>query len=320
MDEFGFERVEEALHRGIVVAVGLAAHRGPEAGRLHQLAILRRGILNAAVGMVDQAGARPLRRDGHPQGRQWQFSAQMVLHCPAHDAAAVEVKNGGQIEPSLIGLDVGDVGEPDPVRRSGGEVAVEQIRGDREIVTAVGGPHPAWPRHNGPDTVMAHQSLDAATAHPAALSLQLDMDARAAIASAGVAMDPLDVVDELAIGGGSPALRARAPGIITGRRDPEHIAQNPHRVLDTAIFDEAESHVRVPAKIAIDFFKMSRSMRSRSFSRCKRAISAAWSAQPHAIPPSAAARNRAGQVPWPPIRSNGRSKPPDRLLAAYNRP
>jgi hypothetical protein len=38
------------------------------------------------------------------------------------------------------------------------------------------------------------------------------------------------------------------------------------------------------------------------------------------IPPSAAARNRAGQVPWPPIRSNGRSKPPDRLLAAYNRP
>ena len=108
--------------------------------------------------------------------------------------------------------------------------------------------------------------------------LQLDMDARAAIASAGVAMDSLDVVDELAIGGGSPALRARAPDIITCRLDPEHIAQNPHRVVDTAIFDEAESHARVPAKIAIDFFKMSRSMRSRSFSRCKRAISAAWSA------------------------------------------
>jgi hypothetical protein len=27
MDEFGFERVEEAFHRGIVVAVGFAAHR-----------------------------------------------------------------------------------------------------------------------------------------------------------------------------------------------------------------------------------------------------------------------------------------------------
>ena len=70
MDELGLERVEEALHRGIVVAVGLAAHRGPEAGGLHRIAILRRGILNAPIGMVDQAGARPLHRDGHAQGCQ----------------------------------------------------------------------------------------------------------------------------------------------------------------------------------------------------------------------------------------------------------
>src|SRR6266446_2651842 len=41
--------------------------------------------------------------------------------------------------------------------------------------------------------------------------------------------------------------------------------------------------------------------------------------QPHVVPPSAATRNRAGQVPWPPTRSNGRSKPPDRLLVAYSR-
>src|ERR1700739_1025642 len=36
MDEFGFERVEEALHRSVVIAIGLAAHRSPEAGGLHQ--------------------------------------------------------------------------------------------------------------------------------------------------------------------------------------------------------------------------------------------------------------------------------------------
>jgi hypothetical protein len=47
---------------------------------------------------------------------------------------------------------------------------------------------------------MAHQSLDATAAHPAALGLQFDMDARAAIASAGIAMDPSDVLDELTIG------------------------------------------------------------------------------------------------------------------------
>jgi transposase InsO family protein len=76
MDEFGFERVEEALHRGIVVAVGLATHRGLEAGGLRHLAVVRRGILNAAIGMVDQTGARPLRREGHPQGRQRRWKSR----------------------------------------------------------------------------------------------------------------------------------------------------------------------------------------------------------------------------------------------------
>ena len=40
MNQFGLERVEEALHRGVVVAVGPAAHGRPEAGSLHQLSIL----------------------------------------------------------------------------------------------------------------------------------------------------------------------------------------------------------------------------------------------------------------------------------------
>ena len=124
----------------------------------------------------------------------------MILHRPADDLAAVEVQDGGQIEPALIGLDIGDVGEPDPVRRSGGEVAIEQVRSDREIVAAVGGPYPARPRHDGPDAVTAHQSLDAAAARPTALGLQFGMDARAAIASTGVAMDPSDVLDEPTIG------------------------------------------------------------------------------------------------------------------------
>src|SRR6266567_1091262 len=202
----------------------------------------------------------------------------MIAHRPADDLSAVQIHHGGQIEPALIGLDVGDVGEPNPVRRGGYEVALEQIRGNREVVTAVGGAYPSWPRHDGPDTVAAHQSLDATTARPAALSPQLGMNARAAIAAIGVAMDPLDVVDEVSIGGGSLALRARSPGIIAGRRDAEHVAHDRHRIVGAAIFDKAESHFGTPAKIAIDFFKMSRSMRSRSFSRCKRAISAAWSA------------------------------------------
>src|ERR1700754_481319 len=165
----------------------------------------------------------------------------MIRHRPTDDLSAVEIHHCGQIKPALIGLNVGDVGEPDLVRRGGDEVALKQVRRDREVVTAVGSAHPSWPRHDGPDTVAAHQSLDAASARAAALSPQLGMDARAAIAAIGIAVNPLDVVDELTIGGGSLTLWARPPGIIASRRDAEHAAHDLHRIVGAAIFDEAES-------------------------------------------------------------------------------
>jgi len=75
-------------------------------------------------------------------------------------------------------------------------------------MTAVGGPHPPRPGHDGADAVPAHQPLDTAAAHSAALGLQLDMDTRAAIASAGVAMNPPDMIQQVTVGGGSRALQA----------------------------------------------------------------------------------------------------------------
>jgi hypothetical protein len=68
-------------------------------------------------------------------------------------------------------------------------------------------------RCDGPDTVAAHQSLDATAARPAALSSQLGIDARAAI---GVAVNPLDVVNEFTVGG-SRALRRSQLAV-----DPAH--------------------------------------------------------------------------------------------------
>src|SRR3977135_1343372 len=154
----------------------------------------------------------------------------MIAHSPADDLAAVEVEDRGEIEPALLGLDIGYICEPDPVRCSGGKAAVEQIRGDRQVVPAISGADPPGPCHDGANTVMAHQSFDAATAYPVALDRQLGMDTRAAVAAAGVAMDPSDVFDEVTIGGGSPALRARAPGIITGGRGPQRLRQRGGRV------------------------------------------------------------------------------------------
>src|ERR1700684_3125112 len=104
------------------------------------------------------------------------------------------------------------------------------------------------------------------------------MDPRAAIASAAVLMDLSDSGQQRGIAGRAFARRTFAPSVIAGRRDLKYGAHHPNRIGLAMVLDEAEAHIRVPAKIAIDFFKMSRSMRSRSFSSRKRAISAAWSA------------------------------------------
>jgi hypothetical protein len=65
---------------------------------------------------------------------------------------------------------------------------------------AVGRARRSWPRHDGPNIVAAHQSLDTTAVRLAALNPQLGMDARAAIAAIGVEVNPLDVVDEVAVG------------------------------------------------------------------------------------------------------------------------
>jgi hypothetical protein len=89
-------------------------------------------------------------------------------------------------------------------------------------------------------TVATHQSLDAIAARSAALSPQLSMDARAAIATIGVAVNLLDIVDERTIGGGLRALRARPLSMLASRGDAEHVAHDRHRIVGTAIFNEAE--------------------------------------------------------------------------------
>jgi hypothetical protein len=88
---------------------------------------------------------------------------------------------------------------------------------------------------------------------------------------------------KLTIGGGSLALWALPPSIVASRHDAEHAALDLHRIVRASKISYAssgltESHFGTPAKIVINFFRISRSRRSRSLSRCKRAISAAWSA------------------------------------------
>ena len=58
VNQLGFQSAKEALHRRIVPAVSLAAHRLDDSGGLQDVAILASGVLAAAIGMMDQSRSR----------------------------------------------------------------------------------------------------------------------------------------------------------------------------------------------------------------------------------------------------------------------
>ncbi len=55
MYKFIVERTPEALHRGVIVAVALSAHRGSHLGLVYQIPVFMGTVLNPAIRMVNQA-------------------------------------------------------------------------------------------------------------------------------------------------------------------------------------------------------------------------------------------------------------------------
>src|SRR3954466_4915416 len=105
--------------------------------------VLRRPLesaLDPSVTVMDQAGFRPAALQGHDQRVHAQPGPQVIRHRPADDLARGQVLDRGQVQPALVRRQVGDVGQPDRVGPLGDEVAVEQVRRDRQGVAGVGGP------------------------------------------------------------------------------------------------------------------------------------------------------------------------------------
>jgi len=61
-----------------------------------------------------------------------ELGAHVVGHRPADDRARVGVLNRGQVQPALPRAQIGDVGEPQHVRRSGPELAFNEVVGDTD--------------------------------------------------------------------------------------------------------------------------------------------------------------------------------------------
>ena len=85
-------------------------------------------------------GGGPPLRHGHVEGIEHELGAQVRRHGPADHAATPRIEDDGQIEEAGPRGNAGDIGHPEPIRPSGGEVAADQI-GCR---AAAGSRHVVW--------------------------------------------------------------------------------------------------------------------------------------------------------------------------------
>lgn len=178
--EFRFERMEEAFHDRIVPTICAATHADRDAMAGQELTVQERGILRAAVRMVQQArrGLSPSERHGQCLGGQ--RLGEPAPHRPGNGHARVEVQYHGQIQPALCGPDIRDVAGPHAVGFGHGELTVERV-GRRWMRRGRVRGAPPLLDGLGANGFRAHEPGHPVFAHPLALSLEGRMDSRTAI-------------------------------------------------------------------------------------------------------------------------------------------
>src|SRR5690349_3789425 len=269
MNELPLQSGKEALHRGVVPTVATAAHAALDAmlGELRSVGGAR--ILAAAIGVV-KLGCLAMSQS-HAQSPQGQLRAQMVPQSPTDDPARTEVENGRQIQPTLLGFQVGQVSNPDLVQLRYREVTVQRVGGHRQgRVRPSRRDLEATAARKPLKALLAHQAGHAMAACHETLGLQLLSHSRASIRATPLLMGLLngDFQSDFFLrplrGLSTPPRVVAAPG------DLQQLAHHPHRKVCLLRFDQLKGYELSLAKKAAAFFRKSRSICNRWFSRRSR--------------------------------------------------
>jgi hypothetical protein len=86
----------------------------------------------------------------------------MGFHRPADDSAAESVEHHREVKKPGPGRDVGDIGDPQPIGRGGGEVAFDQVGCRLRTALAHGGGYPFASAHSAKACGL-HQARDPLT-------------------------------------------------------------------------------------------------------------------------------------------------------------
>ena len=174
IDAFAFQTGEKVLGHGIVVRVTLARHALPDVVSLQRGTISGRCVLEAAIGVEDQAWFRFLPPHRHVKGIESELRIDPVPHGITDHFFQTQILDDGKIQPALASGDVGDVAHPGHVGFLEFEMTLKQI--GRDGVSMVGvGCLPIGSLTGGMDIRLFHQPPDAlAGARPLCLNHMIE--------------------------------------------------------------------------------------------------------------------------------------------------
>src|ERR1039457_2481031 len=223
-------------------------------------------------GLATRMAAEP----SHLEGVDYELTPHVFSQRPTHHLAVEQGQDHRQKQPSFVGRDVSNVAEPYLVGLSPGEVTIQQVRYNRQAMSAVRGRDPETALAAGANTVLLHQPLYPLLAHANALRPQLSPDPRPAVGSAirrihGADMHPQSLITQMATPNHTPPAN---PGVmVTGHAHPQNSALHTDRPHPPVTLNKGVLHFWPFAKYAVAFPRMSRSILPRDNSARKRLIS-----------------------------------------------
>src|SRR5271157_3319406 len=152
-----------------------------------------------------------LHRAGNKRG------AEMAGHRPPDDFLAEAVDNGGEIDFSLPGPDLGDIADELEVGGGGGEVPLDQV-GDLGDVYGLRGQRPGLADLAGHEAQVAHEAADELAGGLLALAGQLGVDAPVTVGLVIVVEDLLDLAFQVFLSFRGRGQRPVFPFVVAGFR------------------------------------------------------------------------------------------------------
>lgn len=221
--KFTLERMKERFHVGIVVHGFRAIHALHAAERGQLIAVRRCRVLDAAIGVEDQARPGPAPMDGLAKRAQRQADVAAAANSPGKDTSRMLVQDHCQVPPLIADLQVRHIADPHTIGCIGqnAELAIRDTgeEGFDPCARAIA------ISNRGAQPVFAHQAGHSFRANALAQRTQRAVNARTAVVTSVGGEDRANPIEQLRIALGPDTGWTPAPRIKAGARDRVDPAQ-----------------------------------------------------------------------------------------------